>query len=1155
MNTNIKIIVASVSLAASVSAWGAMGGLNVRSHLGEPFAGSITVSGDEAKALMEGGRLSVSGGVRGSVSKNGNGTVTVHLRSATPVHEPVLSFTVSAGQQTRQYTALLDPPRYKPAKPKAEPKPKPEKPRAEVKPSAEKGVKVPINQDFIEKKKTENDSQPKAAPNEKTKTRAQEKAERKPAAEPQQRNAETAKVKKPSKAAVTPRRHRAYAGEKLADIAARYRPHNMSQQTAMRALVMANPRAFRHGTTVRRSVTLYIPTEAQWHVYAQRAAQQQQSAAAPQRRAAPAPRPIPAPAAPAPQPNAVAPSSVAPVTPPPQPSVAPPPPQTAASVNDAPNAVPSAAASAQTPPTVSDAASDTAAVSDTASSDVSAAVVPPPVPTPPPVADNGASEVVEEEGEESDNTLMWAMAGAGALAVGGLVAGGLLLMRRRRQQGGNDASAYAPDDGYIDDDDVIIDGDDDDQWDVDKEPASTAQRAKDDLSRARAAVESHGNTAAAAAVGAAGAAAAADYVAEEDDGVFFGSDSPAQTDAAAPADADDNWDWLEGAGKTHAAPADSGNDFEVDDWSLEKEGMSDGLGSDFEVDDWSVEKENAAAAAPNLAKENEFVVSDDEFGDFGDFGDFNLDDSPAPAAPVATPAPAADDGLGDFGDFGDFNLDDIPAAPAAAAAAPAMDDLDAFAQSALEGLDSFELPDAAQPPQPHVSSVSVPSQNSGFADLSFDSLDDLVLEDTPAAPAPADDLDSLADAALQDLDSFELPPPDSVDMSAMPDNSGLDGLSFDDFSLPEAPAAAPATAPADDLDALAAAALDGLDLPDMDDLPAAPQQATDTSLPDFGDLDFSGLESLVEEKPAAAPSPAAATPLADDLPDFALNDIETAPVGSAPALDDLDFSGLDAFVSTETPAPKPAAAEPAAAAVADMDFGDFSDFDYGDTVVTTAPAQADFGAAEPFEQPADKPNSDTGLSSLLDEKLAAKLADLNMADVLTPVSNATPKLVVETPETHLDSTADNGLADFDLSLPDDSEHELDAVDRVLANQAAAAMGDALPEEESWLNDLDSLHIAEDDFAANGNGNGSTDLTELENFDANWGADDEPALSNVGFVSEAVGTEEPQEAKLELAKMYVEIEDLSAARETLGELVAESSGEVKAEAERLLAQLG
>ena len=172
------------------------------------------------------------------------------------------------------------------------------------------------------------------------------------------------------------------------------------------------------------------------------------------------------------------------------------------------------------------------------------------------------------------------------------------------------------------------------------------------------------------------------------------------------------------------------------------------------------------------------------------------------------------------------------------------------------------------------------------------------------------------------------------------------------------------------------------------------------------------------------------------------------------------------------------------------------------------------------------------------------------------------KRQVETPaeETALETAAsdDNALADFDLSLPDDNGQDLDAVDRVLANQAAAAMSQVLPEEdEAWLNDLGNLDIAEDDFAANGNnGSISADLTELENFDADW-ATEEPASSDasVGFVSEAVGTEEPQEAKLELAKMYVEIEDLSAARETLSELVAESSGDVKAEAERLLAQLG
>lgn len=179
MKTNIKLIATAVTLAGSLNAWSAMGGLNVRSHLGERFSGSITVSGDEARALMEGGRVSVSGGIRGSVSKNGNGTVTVHLRSSRPIHEPVLSFTVSAGSQTREYTAMLDPARYTPTRPAETKRPaqtrqekakaKAEAAKAErakdkqnARQNTEQNTKVEIVQDFV---KRDASSKPKTAEN------------------------------------------------------------------------------------------------------------------------------------------------------------------------------------------------------------------------------------------------------------------------------------------------------------------------------------------------------------------------------------------------------------------------------------------------------------------------------------------------------------------------------------------------------------------------------------------------------------------------------------------------------------------------------------------------------------------------------------------------------------------------------------------------------------------------------------------------------------------------------------------------------------------------------------------------------------------------------------------------------------------------------
>ena len=116
MKTN-KIIAASLSLAVSVPALAGLGGLNVQSNLGEPFSGSIVISGREAEAVMQSRNISISGAnLQGTVVPQGNGNVLLHLHSSSAVHEPILTFTVSAGKQTRQYTAMVNPPRYTPAK-------------------------------------------------------------------------------------------------------------------------------------------------------------------------------------------------------------------------------------------------------------------------------------------------------------------------------------------------------------------------------------------------------------------------------------------------------------------------------------------------------------------------------------------------------------------------------------------------------------------------------------------------------------------------------------------------------------------------------------------------------------------------------------------------------------------------------------------------------------------------------------------------------------------------------------------------------------------------------------------------------------------------------------------------------------------------------
>ena len=108
----MKLIAVSVALMTSFSAVAGLGGLNVQSNLGEPFSGSITVTGDEAKALLNGGKATVSNGnLRTSVRKSGDKAI-ISIRSSQPIQDPVLIFQIGAGSQSREYTAIIDPADY-----------------------------------------------------------------------------------------------------------------------------------------------------------------------------------------------------------------------------------------------------------------------------------------------------------------------------------------------------------------------------------------------------------------------------------------------------------------------------------------------------------------------------------------------------------------------------------------------------------------------------------------------------------------------------------------------------------------------------------------------------------------------------------------------------------------------------------------------------------------------------------------------------------------------------------------------------------------------------------------------------------------------------------------------------------------------------------
>lgn len=233
MKTN-KIIAASLSLAVSVPALAGLGGLNVQSNLGEPFSGSIVISGREAEAVMQSRNISISGAnLQGTVVPQGNGNVLLHLHSSSAVHEPILTFTVSAGKQTRQYTAMVNPPRYTPAKASA-----PKASKAPRKSGTLTPIADPASGDALQ----------------------QERVLRPEGAGERERQGASAKS----------RYHRVQRGESVASIARRYRPHSISQRRAIQALMAANPGVFRRGRVdeIHRNANLYIPSASQWQAYA-----------------------------------------------------------------------------------------------------------------------------------------------------------------------------------------------------------------------------------------------------------------------------------------------------------------------------------------------------------------------------------------------------------------------------------------------------------------------------------------------------------------------------------------------------------------------------------------------------------------------------------------------------------------------------------------------------------------------------------------------------------------------------------------------------------------------------------------------------------------------------------------------------------------------
>ena len=207
----------------SLSASAGLGGLNVQSHLGEPFTGSITVTGEEAQALLNGGKATISNGnLRAAVRKSGGDKAVVTIRSSKAIKDPVLVFQVGVGAQSREYTAIIDPAGYD------------SKDAASVRtrPAAESQSSEPTRN--AQQPATKNN---KASGNQVAQVRkdAQRKAEKK--------QVQTASAKNDT-AVRSGRQHLVRTGETLIAIASSIRPQGMTLDQTIQALVNANPDVF-----------------------------------------------------------------------------------------------------------------------------------------------------------------------------------------------------------------------------------------------------------------------------------------------------------------------------------------------------------------------------------------------------------------------------------------------------------------------------------------------------------------------------------------------------------------------------------------------------------------------------------------------------------------------------------------------------------------------------------------------------------------------------------------------------------------------------------------------------------------------------------------------------------------------------------------------
>ncbi|WP_037586210.1 FimV/HubP family polar landmark protein [Stenoxybacter acetivorans] len=267
-----KIALSLCVSALAAPSFAGLGNLQVHSSLGEPFSGSIIASGEQAQTLMNQRRLTITGAVfQAQIVPQGN-NVLIRLRSNQPIREPMLAFSVSVDGQSRQYTALLDPP----ASAAAIPAPAQNVGGTAVLP------KNASSTPFIPPTPISNEAKRRAAQAEALSMQAPSSAARSQAATEQDYrvlpNESLSEAKRRAaqaealsmQAPVSSARSQALAGqnyrilpsENLIDVARKVQPAGLTLMQTVRALARANPHAFRNNNPnlMYQNVTLNIPT-------------------------------------------------------------------------------------------------------------------------------------------------------------------------------------------------------------------------------------------------------------------------------------------------------------------------------------------------------------------------------------------------------------------------------------------------------------------------------------------------------------------------------------------------------------------------------------------------------------------------------------------------------------------------------------------------------------------------------------------------------------------------------------------------------------------------------------------------------------------------------------------------------------------------------